>query len=123
MAYQLGWHKHHRQWHLFKITHQATQRHQLHYFQQHHYSQQVHVECEMTKEGLGQWFEELDKNIDEKRYQIYKKMCEALKREPDNKEEFKKWFYKERTPQQILEDEEAIAYYIREGRYAKSKRK
>jgi hypothetical protein len=77
----------------------------------------------MTKESLEQWFEELDKNIDEKRYQYYKKICEALKRKPDSREEFKKWFYKERTPQQMLEDEEAITYYIREGRNAKSKRK
>jgi hypothetical protein len=77
----------------------------------------------MNKEGLEHWFEELDKNIDEKRYQYYKKMCEALKRRPDSREEFNRWFYKERTPQEILEDEEAIAYYIREGRYAKAKRK
>lgn len=68
------------------------------------------------------WIEEWNRCYEEGQYLHYKKFCEAYGKIPQNRDDFKKWFYKARTQEEITADEEAIAYYIRQGKYDKSKK-
>lgn len=72
--------------------------------------------------NTDKWIEEWNRCYEESQYLHYKKFCEALGKIPQNRDDFKKWFYKARTQEEIIADEEAIAYYIRQGKYDKSKK-